>query len=697
MTGKNRALALLIATDEYADATFQQLRSPRADVEALAGVLEEPSIGDYEVRALHNPPAQEARLAIEDLFADVHRNDLVLLYISGHGVKDDEGMLHFAMTDSRHNRLNSTAIDSQFVHDRMRVARSRRIVICLDCCYAGAFPAGATHRGPANAGVLAALAGKGRAVMTSSSALEYAYEAGAATRAKVSGTANPSVFTAAVVQGLRSGLADRNHDGLIDVDELYEYVHDQISAADSKQTPGLHSDVEGRLVVALSPAGPAADTPTAPASDYRPEYAVPVARLAAEVGQPWERPRWQPVQVNPIIHLVRPTTPDLLNDQLSAHLGRTVPHVLIDSPEPAASEEAGMSAELVKVLDKSVRDFSDHDAGRVQRFRFERYELLTELLRHKASSFLRARRRGPVPDLAEVGTPAARRWLFRQPYLGSLEDRGLLAFAQRLGKAARKDPELVHKLLVHAFLADLAEGYGRQLSWGRWAKRDYRPTLLLRRLTAGTVGEFFVRLVIDVRRETGAVDPLLIIATGPAVLQELRRRRGAVGSERDRWPAERTYRGYVPVLVADQPKLAGDEQSGTEIGVRVWTEHVQRPRLRSYVVRNRHFLRCFQFLETASSVLLVVVLSVLVVNSTSFSDAGEERADPLLSETGAKIISNNSKILQDSKVVRNYEYVTVVHRSNNIGELKKILRAQEESMVSDIKLQVLVEQPESRP
>lgn len=529
MAGKHKALALLIATDEYGDATFQQLRSPPADVEALAAVLANPAIGGYEVRTLHNPEAHHARLAIEDLFADVGRNDLVLLYISGHGVKDDEGLLHFAMTNSRHNRLSSTAVESQFVRNRMHFSRSRRIVVCLDCCYAGAFPPEARHRGTGSTGVLAKLAGKGRAVMTSSSALEYSYETSDATSATVTGTARPSVFTNSLVQGLQTGLADRNRDGLVDVDELYEYVHDQIKSAGTKQTPGLHSDVEGRLFVAMNPAGATPSNPKAPPSNYRPEDAIPVARLAAEIGQPWKRSRWSRIPRQPIVHLIRPTTPDLLNDQLAAHLGDTVPHVLVTAPEPVATDDPVLSDDLLNLLDKSARAFLNHDSGNPRRFRFQRYELVTWLLKQKSSRLLNPENSQSFVDLTGAGTPAAQRWLLRQPYLTS--SKSIAIFAQRLIASAHKNAEVVHKLLVHAFLVDLAEGYGRQPLWTFWARRDHYPTLLLQRLTTGTTSAKFVRLVSDIRNETGVLDPLLIIATGPAVLPEFRQEHDAAGFE----------------------------------------------------------------------------------------------------------------------------------------------------------------------
>lgn len=677
VSGRDRAFALLIATDEYADETFRQLRSPPADVEALAEVLANPAIGGYEVRTLLNPEAHDARLAVEDLFADVGRNDLVLLYISGHGVKDDEGLLHFAMTNSRHNRLNATAVDSQFVSDRMHFTRSRRIVVCLDCCYAGAFPPGVAHRAADNADVLVKLAGKGRAVLTSSSALEYSYEAGDKASAEVAGTANPSIFTGSLVQGLRTGLADRNRDGLIDVDELYEYVHDQIRSAGAKQTPGLSSSVEGRLFVAVNPVPPSkAGTKAAPSS-YRPEYAIPVARLASEVGQPWTRPRWGRVPRQPITHLVRPTTPDRLNEQLAAHLGDTVPHALVTGVEPVPARGGAVSGDLVDLLGRAVRAFVPHD-GDPRRFRFQRYELVTWLLKQKGEWLLHS-----FADISAAGTFTAQRWLLRQPYLASTSITSLSAFAQRLLAAARGKAEAVHKLLVHAFLADLAEGYGRQLLWTRWARRDHYPVLLLRRLTSGTTGAELVRLVGEVREETGLRDPLLIIATGTNTLQELSNDEiGADHRGRRAGTSSRERRSYAPVLVSDQPSLSEVDQTGAELGVQAWRGHVRRPRIRAFFARRSRVLQYFQVLESACALLLAISA---VSAAGAWADLGGiTPPDPETAWLMRQIEDNND----EAERVRTH--VTVQYSVRSTSELHALVQVQEDSLDGPAALSVNV-------
>ena len=97
-----KRLALIIASYEYQDDSLRQLVAPAQDAEALARVLKDPDIGGFdEVKVLTNRPSHEVRVEIASFFADRKRDDLLLLYFSGHGVKDDDGQLYLATTDTQ--------------------------------------------------------------------------------------------------------------------------------------------------------------------------------------------------------------------------------------------------------------------------------------------------------------------------------------------------------------------------------------------------------------------------------------------------------------------------------------------------------------------------------------------------------------------------------------------------------------------
>jgi hypothetical protein len=240
--------ALIVAADQYADPGLRQLRAPSSDAEALAGVLQDPQIGGFEVRTLLNQPVYEVNLAVEEFFADRHPDDLLLLHVSSHGVKDEDGRLYFAAANTRLRRLGATAVAAEFVNQLMSRSRSRRVVLLLDCCYAGAFERGMTARAGVEVGIQDRFGGRGRAVITASSAMEYAFEGDELADTR---ELSPSVFTSALVEGLRTGEADRDQDGLVGLDELYDYVFDRVRAATPNQTPGKWTfGVQGDLVIA---------------------------------------------------------------------------------------------------------------------------------------------------------------------------------------------------------------------------------------------------------------------------------------------------------------------------------------------------------------------------------------------------------------------------------------------------------------
>jgi hypothetical protein len=240
--------ALIVASDDYADPGLRRLRAPDSDAQALAGVLRDPEIGGFQVRTLLNSPAHEVNLAVEEFFADRRPDDLLLLHLSCHGVKDEGGELYFAASNTLLRRLGATAVAAEFVNRRMSRSRSRRIVLLLDCCYAGAFERGMTARAGSGVGIQEQLGGRGRAVITASSAMEYAFEGDELADSR---ELAPSVSTSALVEGLRTGEADRDQDGLVALDELYDYVYDKVRAVTPNQTPGKWAfGVQGELVIA---------------------------------------------------------------------------------------------------------------------------------------------------------------------------------------------------------------------------------------------------------------------------------------------------------------------------------------------------------------------------------------------------------------------------------------------------------------
>jgi uncharacterized caspase-like protein len=251
-------VALVIANDEYADPGLRRLVAPVQDAAALAEVLADRSVGGFDVRVLHNESAQEIRFAVEDFFADRAAEDLLLLHFSCHGLKNAAGELFLAVADTKPTRLASTAVAADFVNRQMADSRAQRIALFLDCCYGGAFPRGMVVRAAGEAQVRDAFAGqaevgggRGRVVVTASSAMEYAFEGGQL--ATDASAPTPSVFTSAVVDGLTTGEADRDGDGWVGLTELVGYVTDRVHRVTPNQNPQMWTfGSQGELLIARS-------------------------------------------------------------------------------------------------------------------------------------------------------------------------------------------------------------------------------------------------------------------------------------------------------------------------------------------------------------------------------------------------------------------------------------------------------------
>ena len=253
MDGQRKAL--IVANDEYDHEGLRHLLSPAADAEALAGVLGDSQIGGFEVQTVRNQPAHVIQTHVEDLLAESKPDDVLLLHFSCHGLKSESGELFFAARNTRPNRLSSTAISADFVQRCMRASRSRSIVLLLDCCYGGAFGKGVTVRSSGDVNVLDSFpgnrvgGGRGRAVITASSSIEYAFEGELLADDH---TERPSVFTTALVEGLATGDADRDEDGWVSLNELYDYVFDRVRAQTPHQTPSRDVEMQGELYLARS-------------------------------------------------------------------------------------------------------------------------------------------------------------------------------------------------------------------------------------------------------------------------------------------------------------------------------------------------------------------------------------------------------------------------------------------------------------
>ncbi|CCH97100.1 caspase, EACC1-associated type [Microcystis aeruginosa] len=246
--------ALLIGVSEYSEG-LRSISSAIQDIEAMRRVLEHPDMGAFDqVTVLSNPDKGSMERAVEDLFTNRQRDDLVLLYFSGHGLKDQTAEFCLSARDTERDQNGelriSTILAASKLNKYMNNSRSQRQMIILDCCFSGALVQGMPIKGELN--IQEELGGKGRAILTSSSPIEYSFE---------SEDKDLSIYTKYLVEGIETGAADKDGDQLISVNELHEYASERVKEAAPAMTPKFYLSLEGEDTIYLAKSPLAATNP----------------------------------------------------------------------------------------------------------------------------------------------------------------------------------------------------------------------------------------------------------------------------------------------------------------------------------------------------------------------------------------------------------------------------------------------------
>jgi hypothetical protein len=235
VTGRYRALLIGNSTYPADEHNLQTLKGPVKDIAALNRALIDPGSGlfaDADVTLLPEATSSRAIRALGRFFGTAARDDVLLVYFSGHGKLDHSGRLHLCMQDTDSTDLLSTAVSSARINEFADASHARNVVIVLDCCHAGAFRGGELGE---------AVAGPGRYVLTSCRGTQLANDA-----TVENGT---SYFTQHLVDGLLDAAADQDGDGYVTFSDLYAYVDRQLRET-GKQIPQRRVEGDGDLRLA---------------------------------------------------------------------------------------------------------------------------------------------------------------------------------------------------------------------------------------------------------------------------------------------------------------------------------------------------------------------------------------------------------------------------------------------------------------
>jgi hypothetical protein len=250
--------AVVIGINTYAKVT--NLLYAANDARAFYRILvEKNQVPKENVTLLLNEDAGLSKLRSilgTQLKKNAGKEDMVIIYFAGHGATerdtispDGDGLEKYLLpADADPEDLYATALPMRELSHIFNRLRSERLVFIADACYSGA-TGGRTIS--INTGLRARISdnfldrissGKGRIILSASGANEVSAE---------KPEMKHGVFTNFLIRGL-DGEADANHDGLITVDEIYNYVSTQVPlATGQEQHPVKKGTVEGQLVLGV--------------------------------------------------------------------------------------------------------------------------------------------------------------------------------------------------------------------------------------------------------------------------------------------------------------------------------------------------------------------------------------------------------------------------------------------------------------
>jgi hypothetical protein len=254
--------AVIVGIGRYESSDIPRLRYTVPDAEAVYQVLTGPAGFKREHVLLltdkteKKPTYRNLKWALGTFLArSAKKDDTVLIFFAGHGapevdqrgVERDGFSKYLVPADAEPDDLYSTAFPMDELQTIFARIEAERVVVFLDACYSGAaggrtFLSKKTRSGHVDDLFLERLArSKGRAILTASRSAEVSLELP---------ELGHGIFTYYLIQGLR-GAADGNRDGIVTLQELYEYVEQQVSqksrAVGGNQHPVMKGELEGVL------------------------------------------------------------------------------------------------------------------------------------------------------------------------------------------------------------------------------------------------------------------------------------------------------------------------------------------------------------------------------------------------------------------------------------------------------------------
>ncbi|MDS0139991.1 MULTISPECIES: caspase, EACC1-associated type [unclassified Amycolatopsis] len=131
--------AVLIGVSRYESAELPPIPAVPANLDGLRAALTDPALGSVAASGCRvlGDDATKAAVGAALTEGNTQAADLLLVYYSGHGVLDDDGLLHLALRSTDANQPGWTAIPITLLQREIGRSRAKARILVVDCCFSG--------------------------------------------------------------------------------------------------------------------------------------------------------------------------------------------------------------------------------------------------------------------------------------------------------------------------------------------------------------------------------------------------------------------------------------------------------------------------------------------------------------------------------------------------------------------------------
>ena len=253
--------AVIVGVSEYKNSGIPSLKYADKDAEAIANFLQRPEGGGYDsdhMRVLLNKDATLANIreGLINFLNQAIDMDLVIIYFAGHGAPEPARPqnMYLLTYDSDPTSLGTSAFPMWDIQTVLaRYISAKRVIVFTDACHSGGISVNFATRGLGSSEpnlvnqYLADLSKtkEGIVVFTASAAGEVSQEYPEFSH---------GVFTYYLLEGLK-GKADYNNDYTVTINELMQYVEEQVKRkTHGAQNPTRsQTDYDKEMTISLVP------------------------------------------------------------------------------------------------------------------------------------------------------------------------------------------------------------------------------------------------------------------------------------------------------------------------------------------------------------------------------------------------------------------------------------------------------------